>query len=139
MSENAAAGIGIVFILIFLAIFIAIFVFYLLTLRKALVLAGPENRQMDPNLVWLNFVPLLNLGWIIYTVLKVSEAITNKLNAHDVQDPGQGAKAVGLTYGICGVVSIIPFIGMVAGLVGFVCWIIYWVKVAGYNSQMQTL
>lgn len=140
MSEGEMfAGIMGLFGLLFFVIFIAIFVFYMLSLSKALRLAGEENRQMEPGLVWLNLIPVFNLGWIIYTVLKVSEAITNKHAANGTPDPSQGAKTIGLLYTIFVIVSIIPFIGVLFGLASLVLWIIYWVKISGYNKAMEQM
>jgi hypothetical protein len=37
---------------------------------------------------------------------------------------------------ILGAASIIPVLGVFAALAGFVCWILYWVKIAEYSSQL---
>lgn len=131
----AALGVG----LVFLAITFTIFVFFLLNLQKALKLAGEENASMAPALVWLNIIPIFNLGWMIFTVLKVSEAISNKHQAHGIEDASNGAKQIGLIYSICAICSIIPVLGFICSLVSIVCGIIYWVKVAGYNKAMQQM
>jgi hypothetical protein len=34
------------------------------------------------------------------------------------------------------VCSIIPYLGSCLALIAFVCWIIYWVKIAGYSGQL---
>lgn len=120
---------------VFTLIFVVIFVLYLLSLSKALHLAGPQNRKMGPGLVWLNLIPIFNLGWGIYTVLKVSEAITNKHIENGTPDPSAGAKTIGLFYTILGILSFLPFVGLIA----FILWIVYWVKVSGYNAVMQQM
>ena len=140
MYNNDEMGMVAVLIgLVVLVAFIIVFVFYLLSLSKALRLAGPQNRKMDPGLVWLNFIPIFNLGWIIYTVLKVSEAIANKHAENNTPDPSNGAQTLGLLYTIFAILSMIPFIGALLGIASLIMWIIYWVKVSGYNAAMEAM
>jgi len=37
---------------------------------------------------------------------------------------------------ILAIISIIPYIGILFGLAGFICWIIYWVKISGYSAKL---
>ncbi|HEB59922.1 MAG TPA: hypothetical protein ENJ01_11915 [Gammaproteobacteria bacterium] len=129
------------FMLVFVAIMIVVAIFYLLSLSKALSLAGENNRQMSPGLVWLNLIPIFSLGWHFYTVAKVAEAIRNKYAEAGVDDPGNGGWPLGLTVSILNVVVIlpIPFINMLVAIALLVVWIIYWVKIAGYNKAMASM
>ncbi|WMS86662.1 hypothetical protein [Pleionea litopenaei] len=142
MSDQDAmalmASLGAVFFVI-LAVFIAIFCLFLYSLHKVLANAGEENRGMQPGLVWLNLIPVFNWGWMIYTVIKVAEAINNKHKAHGITDPGNGAKTVGLIYSISVLCGLIPIIGIIAPFVALISWIIYWVKISGYNSSLPQL
>ncbi len=47
-----------------------------------------------------------------------------------------GGYGIGIAYACCMAGSIIPCIGILAGLASLVLWIIYWVKIAGYNQLM---
>jgi hypothetical protein len=38
---------------------------------------------------------------------------------------------------ICGAVGIIPYLGSIAGIVQLIMWIIYWVKMSGYKTQLE--
>jgi hypothetical protein len=49
------------------------------------------------------------------------------------REPGKG---VGLAMCILAAVSIIPVLGILTGIAGFVCWIVYWVKIAGYSALL---
>ena len=130
-------GIG----LVFLAIFLIIAIFYLLSLQKALSLAGDNNRQMAPGLVWLNLIPIFNLGWHFYTVAKVAEAIRNKYAEAGVEDTGNGGWPLGLSLSILNVVAIlpIPVINLLVSIAALVLFILYWVKIAGYNKAMASM
>ncbi|MGY6587724.1 MAG: hypothetical protein ACXIUB_05480 [Wenzhouxiangella sp.] len=136
MSEEEAIiaamlGFGFIGLLVGLAIM----VFFLLTLHKCLKEVSEANRTMQPGMVWLNLVPLLNLVWIFITVIKLSESVVAEGQARGAQ-VDDGGKTIGLVYAISLIASIIPFIGFLAALVALVTFIIYWVKVAGYRKAL---
>ena len=55
-------------------VFLVIGVFYILTLRRALLLCAPANRAASPDSVWLLLIPLFNILWqfILYPRISVS-------------------------------------------------------------------
>lgn len=137
-SNALAAMLGggcLIFVLIGLAIGIAIAVFYILTMQKALNLAGERHQKMNPNLVWLMLIPLFNLVWHFFVVKNVSESIKSWAAEHgkSVDDAGYTIGLVGCIANCCG---LIPVVNLLAGPVGLVCLIIWWVKVAGFNKLM---
>jgi len=111
-------------------------IFYLLTLHKALTRVDDGRRQMSAGLVWLNLIPVFGLGWHFYTIIKVADSLAAELGARGIAFQGRPGFALGLTTSILWVVSIIPYLGIVAGLAGLVCWIIYWVQIAGFSRQI---
>ena len=58
-----------------LAIFVLPWFFFLLNLNTLLDRVKAENRAMAPSHVWLNFIPVFNLGWFLYTVVKVRDSV----------------------------------------------------------------
>ncbi|NVJ59446.1 MAG: hypothetical protein HWE27_03600 [Gammaproteobacteria bacterium] len=138
MMSNLSGGM-LIFVLVFVLAIIAIYCLFLYSLQKALNNAGPENAGMSGGLVWLNLIPIFNIGWMIYTVIKVSEAIAKKHAAHGVADPSNGGKTIGLVYAIANACQIIPVVNMISWLVAIITWIIYWVKISGYNTTMPQL
>ena len=126
------------FFIILLAIFIVPMVFFLLHLHKLLAKCNPKNRGMEPGLVWLNFIPLFNLGWIFYTIFQVRDALRAEFSERGLEpeDP-QFSHPIGLAYCITNACSIIPFIGFIAGIAAIVLWIIYWVKTYGYSLKLD--
>jgi len=52
-----------------------------------------------------------------------------------VEEPQPG-QMLGLI--MCGVMcgSFIPLLGGLFGLAGLVCWILYWIKIAGYSGKL---
>jgi hypothetical protein len=48
--------------------------------------------------------------------------------------PGIG---IGLAYCILYCCCIIPFLGFLTAIGGFICWIIYWVKIGDFRMKLQ--
>jgi len=134
-NEEAAAlafmGVGLVMLLIALVVAI----FFLLTLSRTLAAVKPENRQMEPGLVWLNLIPLFNFVWIFFTVIKLADSLVREAADRSLEF-GDGGKALGIAYGALLVASLIPFIGLLTSIASLVVFIIYWVKIAGYKNQL---
>ena len=121
-------------VLIILTIgFIALLVMFLMNLSKLLKTCG-EHATISPNLIWLNLVPIVNAGWMIYTVIKASESIERSFEANGSQDPGKGAKLVGIIFSIS--FAIAPFIPVMIP-VCLITWIIYWSKISSYNKNIS--
>lgn len=125
-----------IFALLIGALAIAVVVFYILTMQKALKLAGDRHRKMEPGMVWLMLIPLFNLVWHFFVVKNVSESIKSWAaeNGQSVDDAGY---TIGLVACIANCCGIIPFVNFLAGPVALVCFIIWWVKIAGFNKLMS--
>jgi len=109
------------------AIMLVPFIFYLLTLQKALNRCSPECRAMSPGLVWLMFIPLFNIVWHFLIVLNVAKSLGAEFQKRGIaEDPNPG-QTLGLVMCIA---------NLICGPVGFVCWILYWVKIAGYSGKL---
>lgn len=137
-SNALAAMLGggcLIFVLIAAVIGIAIVIFYILSMQKALDLAGERHRKMNPAMVWLMLIPLFNLVWHFFVVKHVSDSIKSWAaeKGAKVDDAGY---TIGLIACIANCCGIIPGLNLLAGPVGLVCFIIWWVKVAGFNKLM---
>ncbi len=132
------AGVGVI---ILLGAFLLPWFFFLLNLQTLLTHLAPENRRMSPGLVWLNFIPLFQLGWFVYTVMKVRDSVAAEFKQRCWYIDGDLGYNVGLTAGILWIASVvigwIPFIGWVLPLGGVVCWIIYWLKTADLRNRLD--
>jgi hypothetical protein len=119
------------------AVFVIPVIFYLLTLQKALALCSPDSRTVAPGLVWLLLIPLFNLIWNFIVVVAISKSLHNEFlnrKMNESPTPGQG---VGLAMCILSVVSAIPYLRAPVGVAMLICWIIYWVKIAGYSTKLE--
>jgi hypothetical protein len=131
-------GGALMFAFLFFAAALVIGILFLISLQKALDAVSPDSRQMPSGQVWLLLIPLFNLGWLFYVVAKIGDSFRNEYARLDLpsreERPSYG---IGLAYAVLSVCSILPLIGGLAGLAGFVCWIIYWVKVNECRKEIQ--
>jgi hypothetical protein len=111
-------------------------VFYLLTLHRALSACAPANRRMEPALVWLQLIPGVHLVWQFFVVLAVSGSLRREFAQRAVPADPDAGQSLGLATCILSVCSLIPFLGILAALGSLVCWILYWVRIAGYRNQL---
>jgi len=129
-------------LLVLLVIFMSLLVvlvpgiFFLLTVQKALERCAPESRTMSPGEVWLMLIPLFNVVWQFIMVLRVSSSLANEFCRRNLPIEAEPGQALGLACCILIVISIIPVIGFLSGIAALVCWIMYWVKIADYSSQL---
>lgn len=112
---------------------------YLLSLSKALGRCSQDNRTMEPGMVWLNLIPCFGTIWIFITVTRMSESLGNEFYARRMDERGNDyGKSLGITYNVLFLCGMIPYIGIIFSLAGLVCWIMYWVKIAGFSSQLAS-
>ena len=122
--------------LIVVAILLIPFIFYLLTLQKALNRCAPENRAMAPGLVWLMFIPLFNMIWHFIVVINIAKSLGAEFQKRGIAEEPKPGQTVGMVMCILNVCGIIPLLGILCSLGALVCWIIYWVKIAGFSAKI---
>jgi hypothetical protein len=137
IRQLTAGGI-IIFALLFLAVILVVKIFFILTLQKALKGCSPENRAMSPGLVWLLLIPFFNLIWNFFVVMNMAKSLGAEFQKRGIAAEAEPGKTIGLVYAILMACSIIPFVNWITGIGTLVCWIIYWVKIAGYSNQLAS-
>ena len=137
--ESAAVAGGIIFIVIIvIAICLIPMVFFLIHLQKLLNKCSVNNRAMEPGMVWLNLIPLFSLGWVFYTIFKITDSLKAEFKERNIEpgDP-EFSHPIGLAYCITSACSIIPFLGYLSAIAALVLFILYWVKTHGYSKQLD--
>jgi hypothetical protein len=127
---DAAAGMGVAFFgmyCFFFLLVLGIQIMFLLSLSKCLKAISPRNRKMEPGQVWLALIPIFGFVWMIIMILRISESLENEFEDRGLRGDGDYGKTIGLVY-IIG--------SLVCGPVGLVCWIMYWVKIAGFTKAL---
>jgi hypothetical protein len=124
--------------LIVFAILLIPLIFYILSLQKALGRCAPESRAMQPGLVWLLVIPCFGIIWHFFVVLNMAKSLGAEFQKRGIAEEPQPGQMLGLI--MCGAMcgGFIPFIGPLFSLAGLVCWILYWIKIAGYSSKLAS-
>lgn len=131
-------GIGIPELLIMMVLLLIIpIIFYLIALQKALSRCSTKNRAMSPALVWLLLIPIFNLFWHFFIVVKVAKSLQNEFRSRSIAFKSPPGQNIGLAMCILSVLSFIPYVGFLCSIAALVCWIIYWIKIAGFSSQIR--
>jgi len=119
-----------------LAVFIAVKVLFLWSLYKNLKNISPNNRKMEPGMVWLNLIPCFSLAWIIYTVIKIRDSNELEFKENNLKSNFDLNFGVGIAYAVLDIISAIPYAGILTGIPGLVCWIIYWVTLSNMTAAL---
>ena len=126
--------------IIVLGIFLLPWFFFLLNLQTTLNRVSDRNRAMPAGYVWLNFIPVFNLGWFIYTVTKVRDSVRAEYASRGWRTEGDFGYNVGLAAGILAIVSFVigwvPVLGWGVAVAEIICWIVYWLKTAELKNRL---
>ena len=110
-------------------------IFYILTLQSTFNAISIGNRKMPSNNVWLLLIPIFGIIWQFIVVKKLSDSIRTEANLRGIRiselQPGYG---VGQAMCILECFFFIPFINFFTGVAGFICWILYWIKINEYKK-----
>jgi len=111
--------------IILLGILVLPWFFFLLNLQTTLNRVSDRNRAMPAGHVWLNFIPVFNLGWFIYTVMKVRDSVRAEYQSRGWAAEGDFGYNVGLAAGILAIVSfflgLVPVLGWGLAIAELVC------------------
>lgn len=135
---NAFAGLGFIgFFFVGFAIILLPTIFFLITLQSALSKCAPVNRTMTPGLVWLQIIPFFGFIWQFFVVTAVANSLDNEFRARRIPEEPKPGQNLGLAMCITRVCTLIPFVGILAGIASLILWILYWVKVAGLSHKLD--
>lgn len=137
MPEEFAIAMIAVFA-IFALIGIGIGILILIVLYNALNRLPEQFRQMPPGHVFLLLIPLFNMVWLFFVVMKISNSYRSFYEHYGV-DRGDCSYGIGLAWAICSVSGIIPYLGFLASLASLVLMIIYLIQVTGYKNEVEVV
>jgi hypothetical protein len=145
--------------LVLLAAILIPAIFFLLTQANTLKLLRPENRSMPPGLVWLQLIPIVGQAWQFFVVARIAGSIQKQwqaedkdsilgINADAVAEGRTGKPTLGIGIAYCSLNILMIFFNLFTrggaptlsgalGLAGMICWIIYWVQLAGWKRRLK--
>jgi hypothetical protein len=139
MNRNDREVLTVVFIIMGIAMLIGlvIAIFFYLTLMRCLQRIQERNREMEPWQVWLNFIPCFGMVWIFFTVIKIANSLQKEYRSRRWPLEGEGfGNGVGIAFAALSIAGMIPYIGALFSIASLVCFIIYWVQIAGYSAKL---
>ena len=145
LIAEGAVWILIIGIIVLLGL-IAVGILYLLTLQGALAQVAPQNRKMQPGMVWLLLIPYFSTIYMFFVVKNISESLEAEYRMRGMNVEAKPTYNIGLVCFILGVVSLVlgfaasilpSFIALVVIVGYYVCWIIYWVQVAQHKNALK--
>jgi hypothetical protein len=92
---------------------------------------------MEPAMTWLLLVPCFSLIWHFFVVINLSKSLAAEFQRRGLSEDPEPGKTLGLIMCILACCSPIPLLGIACGLGYLVCWILYWVKIAGYSKKIE--
>ena len=132
------------------------------TQKNILKLIRPENRLVQPNLIYFQITPVAGQIWQFFVIIRLSKSIQNELSAMNEEsilgfsdaaavDSSGKRPAVwaGIAYCTLTLLFFIlsqfpklvasPDVDLIAGfgiIAGVTCWIVYWVQLAGWKRRL---
>lgn len=157
METTAYAGGGVLQLLLF-GVFLLIAILFLLTEQNTLRTIKTENRLLRPGQVWLQLIPFFGQVWQFFVVTRIAHSIQNEIISWE-NDSILGAEAlaiekgnqrptfgIGIIYCTLNCITLLltyymqgsspTLVGLIS-LSGIVCWISYWVSLAGYKKKLR--
>lgn len=141
MGINPASDLAvqvIVYVGLAVAVLVGVLVqcLFLRSLAGALRECDEENRAMPPGQVWLNLIPLFGVVWMFITVNRVADSMQQEFRDRGYREDGDYGRGIGIGYNVLNLLSVIPFIGSILGIVALALWGTYWSKVSGYRKTL---
>lgn len=126
-AAGLAAGVVIFYILLIVVAY-TIRGLFLFTIFKCFKEISPRNQQLQPALVWLGMIPLVDLVIAILVIIKLPASLRDEYEDRGMRGDGD----YGQTLGIVSLVML-----FLCSFIGLIPLIMYWVKIAGYTKQLR--
>ncbi len=119
-------------------VFLVAIAFYCKSLQTCLLLIHSDNRKANPTSVWWMFLIPFNIIEDFFIIINVSNSIEKEAQFNPrlstIKDFGFVS---GIGWCIAQVISFVPnYVGQIAGLVGFIFWIMHWFFIIKINKLL---
>ena len=127
--------------LILFSLFAIIFIPLILclaTIKNILLKVSNQNRNIQPNSVWLVLIPIFGLVWQFKIVNNVSESLNKEFSKREIiineKKPGY---EIGIYYCIMTCCIFIPTIGRYAFWLSIILLLVFWRKMSRFNNMLS--
>ncbi|QVL34691.1 hypothetical protein KIH39_12510 [Telmatocola sphagniphila] len=150
-AQQAAIIIALVAIFIVVLVYLATSILFLISLQRTLEAVKRRNRTLEPGLVWLLLVPILNLFWVHVLAKQIPRSLQNEYSDRGWNTAGESfafkagqvwswATILEIFASIASEISQSPFIKLVnvAFLIAIACSSVsFWVQTASYRRELK--
>lgn len=117
---------------------IVVFIMHLAAMSSALEAVPQPLRKMPPGNVWLTLIPFFGIVWQFIVVGAVSDSLKAEFMRRNVpRDEDRPGYSSGLTACILMVCGIIPWLGIIISLIGFIFRIIHMNRIKSYTNFLK--
>jgi hypothetical protein len=99
----------------------------------------PAYRKQDPALSFLLLIPFFSLVWAFFVHPRVAASLKAYFDAQGAHEHGDCGATLALWSCILAVCSLIPLLGMLAGLSSLVLLIVFYVKAFEFSKNLPTI
>jgi len=96
-----------------------------------------QTPRISGAWLWTQLIPLWSIVALIVTMVKLTTESQINQTRNNLDKPIFSATLC-YTYLVLGVLSIIPVLGAILGLVSFVIWIVFWVKIVSMRGVVES-
>ncbi len=130
------------FLLIVASVLISLvaYVPFLFTLMRCLQNVHPRNRLLPPWTVWLMMIPIVNIFWRFILADRTAASLDYEYEDRRIpREDGYFGRGLAWTWGAFAILSYLPlmWIGGCWNLVCLPLFILYWVKIYEYGSELH--
>lgn len=124
-------------ICISLVIGLIIYYFFAKNLSDLMKQVRPRNRKAEPGQAYYFMIPLFNIIWIFLYTPKVAQSLDREFEDRGKRQDGDFGKTIGMWWGICTALGLVPFVNYIAGIPALVFFVLYWVKTYGWRKELE--
>ncbi len=114
-------------------------IFYVLTLRRALLRCSPENRAMDPRHLWLLFIPGFIFVWNFVVVHAMARSLASEFARREASEVPDTGRRLGMAMSVLLIAGFLPVVGRLSAVGAMVLWIVYWVRIAALSRRLARM
>jgi hypothetical protein len=123
-------GFGLALLLLLFAVALAVGAFICYQLYLAAGRLPAANQKLPPVSVFLLLVPVVNIVWLFFVVMKVSQGYQEYFAANPRPGVGDCGYGIGLGWAIASACVFVPLAHYFAGLAALILMVLYLVKMA---------
>lgn len=98
-------------------------IFVLITMYKALNAVSPGNRDMEPAMIFLIFIPFFGFVWYFFIVIRMASSLRKEFADRGLKEDGDFGQLFGI------LAPLIPCVGLIL----MIMWVM---KIRGYTAQL---